>query len=176
MKRFAEFKKRLEATHVLRSQLECRDSSIFRVQHSPPHKKGRSIIFTCRTRNSSDLSCNTARKVGHCFQSSPSFLLIFSAKDQVKHALMNLVGGFSYHISNPKSFDKRFLSQNPSIGVNNVLLSFVWWSLTPLQMQVTPGSSVRRNIFRGFFFFSLLAFCFFFFFFQVILLLSMVKL
>ena len=37
MKRFAKLKKRLEATHVLCSQLERHDSSIFRVQHSPPH-------------------------------------------------------------------------------------------------------------------------------------------
>ena len=35
---------------------------------------------------------------------------------------MNHVGGFSYHISNLKSFDKRFVSENQLIGVNNVLI------------------------------------------------------
>ena len=84
MKRFVEFKKRLEAT-------QRRVSSIFGVQHSPPHRtQGRA---------------------------RDSKLTFFSAK-----ALMNHVGGFFYHISNPKSFDKRFLFQNPSIGVNNVLI------------------------------------------------------
>ena len=75
-----------------------------------------------------------------------------------KLTFISYVEGFSYHISNPKSFDRRFLSQNPSIGVNNVhiftslILRLVWWSLTPLQMQVMPGSSVSSSIFHGFFF------------------------
>ena len=35
---------------------------------------------------------------------------------------MNHVGGFSHHISNPKSFEKCFLSENPLIGVNKGLI------------------------------------------------------
>ena len=35
---------------------------------------------------------------------------------------MNHVGGLPHHISNRKSFEKCFLSENPRIGVNNGLI------------------------------------------------------
>ena len=105
---------------MLCSQLERSASSIFRVQHSCL-TEGRPPPCVVHIHDSSDLLCTNAQKVSHCFQGSSLFIFIFvSAKD----ALMNHVRGFSYHISNSKSFDKCLLSQNPSIGVNNVLSHF----------------------------------------------------